>query len=177
MIARRRPVLELAGIAWTAAAALVVLSLIVRRETSLSSAIASTIQVAGVVMLVAAVLGILWGLVSLARVLSWEGDLFGAGVLWAWSAGIVLLPLLFLGAYLLLPALVALIVRGRLGGIAVRLPAVAVVAGLATAGVGLGWPEGARWTVLHYAVSFLGASVEGAALIWFGRKTDSSSRA
>lgn len=148
-----------------------VVSRVVRWDTSLPSGFASTAQVMGVVAVVAAVIGMVLGFGALARALTRDGDAFGAGIVWTVAAGIVLLPALFLGGYLLLPAFVALIVRGHVGGAHVRLPAAALLVGLMSWAAGLGWPEGAEGTIYHYAVSFLGASVEGVGLIWFGRAT------
>jgi hypothetical protein len=169
-----RSILEIAGIAWILGAAFVVTSQLVRRKTSLPSGVASTTQVIGVVAFAAAVLGMVWGLIALAkRVLLREKDLLGAVIISAVVAGILLLPLL-IGGTLLFPGLAALVLRGRLSHANVRLPAAAVLAGLMIGGIGFGWQRGLEGPVPLNILVFLGAAAEGAALIWFGRTTEPS---
>lgn len=170
VLRRHDATLRAAGAAWVVAAAFLATAGFVGRETTLPSGVASTTQVIGVAALVAAVLGMLRGLAVLARAVSRAGDGFGTLVLWAAVVGILLVPVL-LGGYLLLPALVALVVRGRVAGADVRLPAAALLIGLVTVGFTFGWPEGLAWAPALYVVSFFAGSVEGAALIWFARRT------
>jgi hypothetical protein len=124
-----------------------------------------------VVTLVTAVLGMVWGLATLAQVTWRAGDGLGAVILWSAAVGIPLVPLL-LGGYLLLPGLVALIVRGRLAGVDVRLPGAALLIGLFTVAFTFGWPEGLAWAPALYVLSFFAGSVEGMALIWFSRRSE-----
>lgn len=165
-------ILGAAGRAWVLAAAFLATSAFVRRETSLPSAFASTPQVMGVVALLGAVLGMVWGFASLAVLLSRHGDKFGALIFWSTALGIPLVVLYGLGLLLLLPALAALTARGRLRAIPVRRPAAALLAGLVTPAFTIGWPPGMDWAVLLYVASFLAGSVEGAALVWFARTTE-----
>lgn len=164
--------LEVAGGAWIVATFLVFVSQFVRRRTALPSGVASTTQAIGVAALTLAALGTIWGFSKLARSLSRQGDFFGAVILWSVVAGILLLPVL-LGGFLLLPGLVALIVRGHLGRVGVRLPTAAVLAGLVTAGWVAGWPGGIEGPSHLNALVILGGAAEGAALIWFGRAIQS----
>ena len=165
-------ILEVAGVAWIVGAAFVVASKLVREKTSLPSGAASTTQVIGVVALVLSVVGTVWGLAALARHLGRDDDWIGAVILWSVVAGFLLLPIL-VGGYLLIPGLVALIARGRLSHVDVRLPAAAVLAGLVTAALAAGWAGGIEGPLHLNILSFLGATAEGAALNWFGRTTGS----
>ncbi|MDQ4124796.1 MAG: hypothetical protein M3134_04230 [Actinomycetota bacterium] len=164
--------LEAAGVAWVLAAAFLTTSQFARRETSLPSGVASTTQVVGVAALLAATLCIVWALFALGSALSRDGDRFGSIVVRSAATGIVLLPLFLIGLYSLIPALLALGVRGRLGGVGVRLSAAALLAGLVVAGVASMWPSGTEGTIPLYVLSFLGGTVEGVALIWFARRTE-----
>jgi hypothetical protein len=166
-----RPILEIAGFAWILGAAFLVTSQLVRRKTSLPSGAASTTQVIGVVAFAVAVFGMVWGLAALARLLLRERDILGAVIVWSVVAGILLLPILIGGTWLL-PAVGTLVLRGRLSEANVRLPAVAMLAGLVTAGSGLGWSRGLEGPVHLNIVLFLGVAAEGAALIWFARATE-----
>jgi hypothetical protein len=146
----------------------VVTSKLVREKTSLPSGAVSTTQVIGVAAFVLSVVGMVWGLAVLASLVGGDRDWIGAVILWSVVAGFVLLPIL-IGGYLLFPGLAALIVRGRLSGVDVRLPAAALSAGLVTAALAAGWPGGIAGPLHLNTLSFLGAAAEGAALVWFGR--------
>lgn len=163
--------LEAAGISWVVAAALLVTAEYLDAETSLPSGLGSTTQVAGVVALWGAVLGIVCGFAALARLLARFGDRLGAALLWSAAAGIPLLGLLGLGAMLLVPALLGVMVRGRLGVVRVRRQTAAVLGGMVLTVFTIGWPADLDWPILFYVLRFLVGSVGGVALIWFARRT------
>ena len=148
---------------------LAVTSQVLKAKTSASPAVVSFIQVTGVVLSLA---GILWGLAALAALLGRCGDRISAAILWASVAGLVLLPFLGIGAAVLLPALLTLIVLGRLGSAPVRLPALVVLVGLLSAGLAAGWKSGVEGPAYLNVLVFAAAALEGAGWIWFGRATE-----
>ena len=133
---------QIAGASWILGSACFVTSQVLEAKVPSLSVAGSLLQVIGVGALIVSILGILGGLARLGALLASSGQRAAAGTVWAVFAGMVLLPLLGLGAALLIPGLLAMVVVGRLGYVNVRLPVLLILVGMLAAARVAGWSGG-----------------------------------